>query len=246
MNKVILEKKIKTKPIIGITLDNENPGHYSKFPWYAIRANYLHTIEKLNGIPFPLFHSMNNVNDILNIIDGIIITGGNFDIEPSLYGHLNQNSRNKKNLRTNFEIELFNKSFLKKIPILGICGGEQVINVALGGTLIQDIKSLKKKTLEHEQLNPRDETSHKVFIEQKSFLQKIIKKKIINVNSAHHQSVDKLGRNLICSGKSSDGIIESIESNKHKWCIGVQWHPEFLITEEDNLLFQSFIKNTEL
>ena len=59
MNKVILEKKIKTKPIIGITLDNENPGHYSKFPWYAIRANYLHTIEKLNGIPFPLFQSMN-------------------------------------------------------------------------------------------------------------------------------------------------------------------------------------------
>ena len=118
-----------------------------EFESERIRANYLHTIEKLNGIPFPLFHSMNNVDDILNIIDGIIITGGNFDIEPSLYGHLNQNSRNKKSLRTNFEIELFNKSFLKKIPILGICGGEQVINVALGGTLIQDIKSLKKKNI---------------------------------------------------------------------------------------------------
>ena len=90
------------KPIIGVTLDNEEPGHYSKFPWYAIRQNYLHTIENLGGIPFPLLHSLNNINDIAKLVDGIIITGGNFDINPSIYGKENINSRNEKNIRTNF------------------------------------------------------------------------------------------------------------------------------------------------
>ena len=91
------------KPIIGITLDNEESKHYSKFPWYAIRQNYLHSIEDLGGIPIPLSHSLNTISDIGNLIDGIIITGGNFDIHPSIYGKKNINSRKQKNTRTTFE-----------------------------------------------------------------------------------------------------------------------------------------------
>ena len=94
------------KPIIGITLDSEDPGKYSKFPWYAIRKNHLHSIEKLGGIPFPLFHSLENLHDIFSIIDGIIITGGNFDIDPTLYGENNDLSRSLKNIRTNFEMKI--------------------------------------------------------------------------------------------------------------------------------------------
>jgi len=232
------------KPIIGVTLDNEEPGHYSKFPWYAIRQNYLHTIENLGGIPFPLFHSLNNINDITKLVDGIIITGGNFDINPSIYGKENINSRNEKNFRTNFEIKLCEIGLKKNIPILGICGGEQLINICLGGTLIQDIKSLNFKTLEHEQTNPRNEISHEVFLTPKTKLYNIVNQNSIMVNSAHHQSVDRLGKDLIINGKSKDGIIESIESTIHKWCIGVQWHPEFLITKADKLILADFIKNT--
>ena len=232
------------KTIIGITLDNVEKGGYSKFPWYAIRKNYLHSIEKFGGIPFPLFHSLSNINKILNIIDGLIVTGGDFDICPSFYGQKKENSRNEKTLRTLFEIELCKKSLLKNIPIFGICGGEQLINISLGGTLIQDIKNLKNKTLNHEQTNPRDQTSHKVYIEPKTILHKIIGVNKINVNSAHHQAVDKLGKGLKISGKSEDGIIESIESFKHKWCIGIQWHPEFLITKSDELIFKDFIHNS--
>ena len=85
-------KNITTKkPIIGITLDSENDGIYSKFPWYAIRYNYLHSIEKLGGVPFPLFHSIENISEFIEIIDGVIITGGNFDIDPRLYGQKNNN-----------------------------------------------------------------------------------------------------------------------------------------------------------
>lgn len=229
------------KPIIGITLDNEEPGYYSKFPWYAIRKNYLHSIEEVGGIPFPLFHSLNNIDNIMNLIDGVIITGGDFDISPSIYGQLNKNSRNEKESRTFFEIELCNKSLQKNIPILGICGGEQLINIVFGGTLIQDIQSLNYETIEHEQTNPRNQTSHKVIIEPETLLYKIVKETTIEVNSAHHQAINKLGIGLKASSKAKDGVIESIESINHKWCIGLQWHPEFLITKQDKLIFIDFI-----
>ena len=229
------------KPIIGITLDSEEPGKYSKFPWYAIRHNYLHSIEKFGGIPFPLLHTKENIKNIFNILDGLIITGGNFDIDPNLYGKKSRGSRIIKNARTNFEISMCNIFLESTKPILGICGGEQLLNIVCGGTLIQDIKKNKGKSLEHEQKNPRDETSHSVKIIKNSHLSKILKKNKIMVNSAHHQSVDQLGKDLIISGFADDNIIESIEHTIHRWCIGVQWHPEFLITEHDKKIIKKFI-----
>ena len=230
------------KPLIGITLDSEEPGNYSKFSWYAIRNNYLHSIEKFGGIPFPLLHTQKNIKNIYNLLDGLIITGGNFDIDPNIYGEKSIGSRIIKNNRTSFEISIF-KMFLKSSKtILGICGGEQLLNVACGGTLIQDIKRKNRESLEHEQKKPRDETSHTVNIIKNTYLSKIIKKNKIMVNSAHHQAIDKLGKNLIINGLANDKIIESIEHISHRWCLGVQWHPEFLITNDDKKIIKSFIK----
>jgi len=229
------------KPIIGITLDYEKPGEYSKFPWYAIRKNYLHSIEKFGGIPFPLLHTESNLKDVFSLIDAIIITGGSFDIKPSLYGKKNTFSRSIKKIRTDFEIKICKMSLQLNIPILGICGGEQLLNVCCGGSLIQDIKEYNKSSLEHEQTNPRNQTSHSVKINKQTKLFKIINQSVIKVNSSHHQAVNQLGKNLIVSSQANDGIIESIESIKHDWCIGVQWHPEFLITKADKLLISNFI-----
>ena len=232
------------KPLIGITLDSEEPGNYSKFPWYAIRNNYLHSIEKFGGIPIPLMHSNNTVEAYFNILDGLIITGGNFDIDPNIYGKNLEGSRKIKNERTNFELSICKFFLNSHKPILGICGGQQLLNIACGGTLIQDIKRNNIYSLEHEQKNPRNETSHEVKIIKDTRLSQIVNKKNILVNSAHHQAVDIIGENLIVNGFAEDGIIESIEHIKHKWCIGVQWHPEFLITDEDNQLINSFIKES--
>ncbi len=234
------------KPIIGVTLDYEDAGGYSKFPWYAIRHNYLHSIESLGGIPFPLTISNKNIKNIFSMLDGLIITGGNFDIDPKIYNKKINSSRIIKNERTNFELSICKMFLGSNKPILGICGGAQLLNVVCGGTLIQDIKNYNSKAIEHEQSNPRNQTSHKVNILSQTFLGKIIGVKNINVNSAHHQSVDRLGNKLIVNGYANDGIIESIEHISHRWCIGLQWHPEFLITNEDRKIMKHFIRKSKI
>jgi len=232
------------KPLIGITLDIEEPGSYSKFPWYAIRQNYLHSIYECGGIPFPIFHEIESFKELSLYLDGLIITGGNFDISPELYGKNFSGNRIIKSKRTESEIYIFEKFLNLKKPILGICGGEQLINIACGGTLIQDITIDKTTLINHEQSNPRNETSHLIKIKKNTKLFSIIKKNEIFVNSAHHQSVDILGKNLIECANAEDSIVEAIEHIKHPWCIGVQWHPEFLITSYDKLLIKDFILNT--
>ena len=232
------------KPLIGITLDSEESGDYSKFPWYATRQNYLDSIYEFGGIPFPLFHNIQSISELSDNLDGLIITGGNFDINPKLYSEIILGSRIIKSKRTEFEICIFEKFLKIKKPILGICGGQQLINVACGGTLIQDIKSEKPSLINHEQPNPRNETNHVIKIKEDTKLYEIIKKNEIFVNSAHHQSVEMLGEKLIECAKAEDSIIEAIEHIEHPWCIGVQWHPEFLITPSDKLLFKHFISIT--
>ena len=230
------------KPIIGITLDSEKKKTYSKFPWYALRENYLKVLTKFNAIPFPLLHEKKYIDDFCHLIDGLIITGGDFDIDPKIYKVNKTKSKNFKKKRTDFEIDLFNSYFKLNKPILGICGGAQLINVAFGGTLIQD---LKKIPINHEQINPRNQTSHSINIYNKTQLHKIIGVQKIKVNSAHHQSVRKIGKNLNISCKANDGVIEGIEHKNHKWCIGLQWHPEFLITKYDSKIIKNFIDETK-
>mgnify|MGYP001348222658 CR=1 FL=1 len=228
------------KPLIGITLDSEKKKSYSKFPWYALRENYLTSLTKINAIPIPLLHETKLINSFSKILDGLVITGGDFDIDPKIYNHSKKGAKNIKNKRTNFEIKIYKKFIELNKPILGICGGAQLINVASGGSLIQD---LKKIPINHEQINPRNETSHHIVIKKNTKLFEICKSNKIRVNSAHHQSIKKLGKELIISAKAPDGIVEGIEHKKHKWCIGLQWHPEFLITKFDLKILKNFMDN---
>jgi len=232
-------------PIIGITLDFENNGGYSTFPWYAVRENYLTSLYKFGAIPFPLFHETSLNKYIFETLDGLVITGGNFDINPNLYADSDKGSRNIKDKRTNLEIDLYNKFLETPKPILGICGGEQLINVASGGDLIQDINETIKTDIEHEQSNPRNEVSHEIKVIKKSKLYEITKRNKIAVNSAHHQSVNNLGKNFISSALAPDGVVEAIEHINHPWCLGLQWHPEFLITSSDIAIIKDFVNHAK-
>ena len=236
---------MKRKPLIGLTLDLETKNSYSAFPWYAIRKNYCSSVAKLGGIPIPLAYDNSSINTILEKIDGFIITGGAFDINPSYFYEKKKFSNViTKDSRTEYEIKLCNRVLKLNKPLLGICGGQQLINVIYGGSLIQDIKKEVKTSINHEQENPRDQTSHNVKLEEKTLLHKIISKSTIKVNSAHHQSVKKTGSGLKVNAKAEDGIIEGIEDSSKYFCVGVQWHPEFLIEKSDKDLIKYFIKKS--
>jgi putative glutamine amidotransferase len=231
------------KPIIGLTLDLETSKTYSKFPWYALRENYCSSISNFGGIPIPLVYDNKSINSILDIIDGLVITGGAFDIDPKYY--LERKKYKNifiKNERTEFEINICKKALKKDIPILGICGGQQLLNIVYGGSLIQDIKKDLSTVINHEQKNPRNQVSHSVKLNLNTKLYNIIKKKSIKVNSAHHQSIKTAGKGLIINAIAPDGVIEGIEDQSKSFCIGVQWHPEFMINQSDNDLLKGFIK----
>ncbi len=235
-----------TKPIIGITLDEEEKQTYSKYPWYAVRKNYSESIEKAGGICIFLPNNFKEVNQYLKIINGLLVTGGDFDIDPKHYGEEKKSKTiSVKKNRTDFEMLITLKAIKNNIPVLGICGGQQLINVALGGTLIQHIPDVVNSQIKHEQTNPRNEPSHTVNIKSGTKLFNIVKNEKMFVNSAHHQAVNILGKNLIASAFSDDGLIEGIESIDDIFCIGVQWHPEFLIDKKDIEIFKSFIQSAK-
>ncbi len=230
------------KPIIGITLDEEEKQTYSKYPWYASRKNYSESIETAGGVCIFLPNNIDAINQYLNTIHGLVVTGGDFDIDPKIYGEKKNSSKvTLKKDRTDFEFKITLQAFKKNIPVLGICGGQQLINVVLGGTLIQDISDSFQTNIKHEQPNPRNEPSHYVNIKKGTKLFKIVKNSKMFVNSAHHQAVKKLGKDLIASAFSDDGIIEGIESKNLFYCVGVQWHPEFLIDKKDINILKSLI-----
>ena len=230
------------KPLIALTLDYETSKGYSNYPWYAIRENYFTSIEESGGIGVGIPHNMKDIVSLLGKIDGLVITGGNFDIDPNIFGESSVHKTVKlKENRTNFELLAAEIMLKQNKPVLGICGGEQLINVLYKGSLIQHIPDEIKNPIEHEQKNPRNEAGHSVTIQEHTKLYSIISKQNIMVNSAHHQAIKVPGKGLIVNALSNDGVIEGIEDPKKTFCIGVQWHPEFFIQGSDNKLLKAFI-----
>lgn len=233
------------KPVIGITLDWELAGAYSVMPYYALRENYATSVSKYGGIPMMLPHLPEMVDDMLDRLDGLILTGGNFDIDPSYYGVQQRHETTvTKDKRTAFEVAITRKALDRNMPILGICGGEQLLNVVLGGSLIQHIPDSIDKALEHEQKHPRCEAGHPVTIREHSLLHRIVGESRIEVNTSHHQAVSKVAPDVIVNATAPDGVIEGIEYTKHPFCIGVQWHPEYEVCDGDSKLFNAFVQAT--
>tara|TARA_Y100000590_G_C15494056_1_gene928968 strand:+ start:47 stop:760 length:714 start_codon:yes stop_codon:yes gene_type:complete len=230
-------------PLIGITADIESEEKYnSKYPNYTLRKNYCQAVENSGGIPVILPNIKKNIEHFVESIDGLLISGGNFDVNPSYFGEeilsdkvdLNPN-------RTKFEMEIFNLFIKQNKPVLGICGGQQLMHVALGGKLIQHIPDSVKNSLNHEQTNPRDEPSHTVEIKKGTLLYEIIGKEKISVNSAHHQAAKEPSEHISVNAVAPDGVIEGIESQQYNFCLGIQWHPEYKTNEGDIKIFSAFI-----
>lgn len=229
-------------PVIGFTLDYEEKGSYSKLPWYAIRENYMTAVSTLGAIPIALPNEPALAESYVGLIDALVVTGGAFDVPPGLYGESTVHKTvTTKERRTAFEAAIVRGMLKGNKPILGICGGEQLLNVILGGTLIQHIPDAVKNALQHEQPNPRTEPGHTVRIEKNTLLHRIVGRDEIPVNSAHHQAVAKVGREVAVNAVAPDGVIEGIEYKAHLFCLGVEWHPEYHISPADGLIFKAFV-----
>lgn len=231
-----------SRPVIGITLDSEDSGGYSNLPWYALRQNYADAVAEAGGIPLPLPHEPDRADDYLDLIDALVITGGAFDVDPSIFGAGERHpSVVTKDRRTAFELAATRGALDRDMPLLGICGGQQLLHVALGGTLIQHIPDEVPGALAHEQPNPRDEPGHSVAVLPDTLLHRIVKADALEVNSAHHQAAKDASDRIIVNAVAPDGVIEGIEAIDRRFCLGVQWHPEYKVSAGDGPIFRALI-----
>jgi putative glutamine amidotransferase len=232
------------RPLIGLTLDAEPAGGWSKYAWYALRQNYFEAVAAAGGLPVALPHDSGLTADYLDRLDGLIVTGGAFDIDPALYGESDRHeSVALKSTRTRAELSLLTGALARNMPVLGICGGQQLLAVALGGTLIQHIPDAVPDALPHEQSTPHDSPAHEVTILPGTLLHRLVGARMA-VNTSHHQAVKTPGMSTI-NALAPDGVIEGIEDAGRKFCLGVQWHPEFLAgAAGDKAIFSALIAAT--
>ncbi|HIJ61371.1 MAG TPA: gamma-glutamyl-gamma-aminobutyrate hydrolase family protein [Rhodospirillaceae bacterium] len=232
-----------TPPTIGITLDREQPEAPSPLARYTLRRNYADMVAAAGGLPLLLPYHPDLATAYVERLDGLLVTGGAFDIDPALFGAAERHPSLSLNIdRTVFELAMVRLALERDLPILGICGGEQLLAVALGGTLVQHIPDEIDTPLAHEQANPRDEPGHRVSIVAGTRLSAIAGRAILDVNSTHHQSVKSLPDGLVVNAIAGDGVIEGVELPGRRFCLGVQWHPEYAVSAADGALFRAFVE----
>jgi putative glutamine amidotransferase len=231
------------RPVIGLTLDAEEPGGYSKLPWYALRKNYFAALAEAGALPVALPHHPELAEAYLDRVDGLLVTGGAFDVDPSLYGGGPAHPTvTLKSGRTAFELAATRGALERDMPVLGICGGQQLLAVAFGGTLIQHIPDSVEGALQHEQPNPRTEPGHEVSVSPRTLLASIVGgRERMAVNSAHHQAVERPGEGAVVNAVAPDGVVEGVEHPGYRFALGVQWHPEYAVDPADPLIFRAFV-----
>jgi putative glutamine amidotransferase len=211
------------RAVIGITLgDGDRPGYHT------MRADYVRSVARSGAVPLvlpPL--PAEAANTVLDRLDGLLLSGG-IDVDPALYGRPRHPKLGRVDReRDDFELALTRDALRRDLPILAICRGQQVLNVATGGTLIQDIPSELEGAVTHAAPGKRTRRSHPVEVVAGSKLHEILGPGPLTVNSFHHQAIDDLGAGLTISGRCpEDGVIEAVEMKDRCFVLGVQWHPE--------------------
>jgi putative glutamine amidotransferase len=222
-------------PIIGITPCRLLP-------------DYVESVRRAGGEPRVLEVS---AAASLNDLDGVLLAGGG-DIDPAHYHETRHpQTADPDGARDTFELELARLALERDLPMLGVCRGLQVVNVAAGGTLIQDIPSEVNQAIHHQVDSPLYAIAHEVWVTRGSTLARLMQEElregeVLQVNSRHHQAIKHAGAGLLVSATAPDGVIEAIERPAAQFCVAVQWHPEnFWRTGEFRSLFEEFVRACE-
>jgi putative glutamine amidotransferase len=220
------------KPVIGIT------------PCSRV-DDYVESVRRAGGEPLVLRNS-DDPSETLARVDGLLLTGG-LDVDPALYGETPHETTEVAPERDRFEIPLTQAALAGDVPLFAICRGVQVLNVAAGGSLVQDIPSAVTSDLNHSIDIPKDHVAHQVHVRPGTRLAEALGPSAdldtCPVNSRHHQSVARVAPSFVVSAASPDGVVEAIERPEAAFCVGVQWHPEnFWRTGEFHGLFAAFVE----
>lgn len=215
------------RPRIGLTLDADASGRR-----YELERSYVDAVLAAGGLPILLPHADPAVaGAYLALLDGLVITGGAFDVPPELYGEPpREGCGPTKPERTRFEKDLLEAALAARLPVLGVCGGMQLMNVVRGGTLHQDLA--RDLGLSHEQPPPKDVPSHDALVVPGTQLAALVGPASLPVNSTHHQAVRDAGAGVLVSARAPDGVVEAIELPDLPFAVGVQWHPEAVARHE--------------
>jgi putative glutamine amidotransferase len=208
--------------------------------------DYEAAIERAGGEILRLDRAVHRPADVIASADGLLLPGGG-DVLPSLYGEAAHPSFSAAEAgRDDYELELARRALEANLPLLAICRGAQVLNVACGGSLLQHIPDQIGTLVNHELREPPHAIAHDVWVTSGSLLESLMRERLEGdtcaVNSRHHQAPAALGKGLVASATAPDGVIEAIENPSKRFCLGVQWHPEnFYRTGEFRALFEGLV-----
>lgn len=216
------------RPRIGISLDADESRAR-----YELKRTYVDAVLGAGGLPILIpFVGPAETAAYVAILDGLVLSGGAFDVPPALYGEEARPACGPTiRERTESELRLLRGALANRTPVLGVCGGMQLFNVAMGGTLHQDLPAELGIRI-HQQGPPKDVPSHDVEIGAATGLAALAGAGRLRVNSTHHQAVKAVGPGLLVTARALDGVIEAIELPGHPFAIGVQWHPESALRHE--------------
>ncbi len=233
------------RPLIGIPCHADYLDG-SRRPVYSNNRAYVRAIERAGGVPIliPLYDDLSLLETILPRLDGLLLSGG-ADIDPSRFGeepHPLSDVPDKT--LDEVELKLAAWAMQEDVPTLGVCRGIQVLNVAAGGTLYQDICSLRPDSMEHTHRDkPRDYLAHRVEVQPGSQMEHVLCTHSLMVNSLHHQAIKQPGKGVVISGRADDGIAEMLEMPAARFILAVQFHPEEIYMKEAHCarLFKAFV-----
>jgi putative glutamine amidotransferase len=233
------------RPIVLMTPDvEERPLRRGPTPYHAFEKCYGEAVLAAGGLPWvaPYTEAEDALDGYVAHAQAVVLTGGDFDIDPSLFGEAPHPALGTlKPDRTAFERAIYERAMARGLPILGICGGMQLVCALRGGTLWQDLDTQHPSDIDHQQVAIKAEPGHPVDVVVGTRLAAICGAGELGVNSTHHQAVRALPDDLVASAIAPDGIIEAFEDPNVPFLVGVQWHPEAMPHERQQALYRALV-----